>query len=123
LQADFLPRFRAVADPRWKINVETSLSVPEEALLTAIPAVDHWFVDVKDGDAARYRAYTGADSERTFSGLRLLLDTVGPHRVTVRLPLIPGYNTEEEREKTAARVTALGATHLDRFSYRVPKKK
>lgn len=123
LQADFLPRFRAVADPRWKINAETSLSVPEQALLTAIPSVDHWFVDVKDGDGDRYRAYTGAEATRTLENLRLLLDAVGPERVTVRLPLIPGFNTEEGREETAALITSLGGKRLDRFTYRLPKGK
>ena len=49
--------------------------------------------------------------------LKRLLEAAGPERVTVRVPLIPEFNTPEDRERSAERLRAMGVTRLDLFEY------
>ena len=121
LQADFLPAFRAVCGTDWKINVETSLQVPRETVASLVPIVDEWIVDAKDADAGRYKAYTGGDGTVARDNLAFLLGAVDPTRVLVRLPLIPGYNTEEDVAASREAFAALGATRFDCFRYKEPE--
>lgn len=117
LHADFIAAFRALTGGGWKLTAETSLHVPPAALETALGCVDAWIVDVKTADPAVYRAYTGGDNRQVFENLRTLAASVPPARVLVRIPLIPGFNDDADRRKTAAAVRELGFTKLDLFDY------
>ena len=117
LHADFIRAFRALCPPEWKLCAETSLAVPAEAVRTAAEAVDLFIVDCKDWNSDIYRRYTGGDGALMQANLRLLLELVGPERVTVRVPLIPDYNTPEDQARSAEALKALGVTRLDLFSY------
>lgn len=121
LYADFLPAFRAVCGSNWRINLETSLAVPRNAVdlaLTARP--DCFFVDIKESDPARYLAYTGQPHVQAWENLAYLLTQLSPERVIVRVPLMVGLNTEADVEQTVRRLRALGVTRFDRFAYRPP---
>ena len=50
--------------------------------------------------------------------LALLLSLVGADRVTVRVPLIPGFNSEEDRRVSCLALRRMGARLLDCFTYR-----
>ena len=117
LHADFLRSFRAICPGEWKICAETSLAVDPALVRTAAEAVDQFIVDCKDWDEDVYRRYTGGDGARMKDNLRLLLSLVGPERVTVRVPLIPGCNTPEHQARSVAALKALGVTRLDVFEY------
>ncbi|MBQ8396645.1 MAG: radical SAM protein [Clostridia bacterium] len=122
LYADFLPAFRAVCGPDWTINLETSLAVDRSAVELAAEAVDIFIVDIKAGDDAAYRAYTGQGSERVRDNLGWLLDRVGPARIIARVPTIPGYADDAAADAAADCLRAMGVTQLDRFTYRLPSK-
>ena len=117
LHAAFLRRFRALCPAEWRICAETSLAVPEEQLRLSLGAVDEYIADCKDMDAEIYRRYTGGDAARMKENLRLLLESVGPERVLVRVPLIPEYNTEADRGRSVRELRAMGVTRLDVFDY------
>ena len=117
LHAAFLRRFRALCPAEWRICAETSLAVPEEQLRLSLGAVDEYIADCKDMDAEIYRRYTGGDAARMKDNLRLLLESVGPERVLVRVPLIPEYNTEADRGRSVRELRAMGVTRLDVFDY------
>ena len=117
LHAQFLRQFRAVCPGEWRISAETSLAVPPEALETAAQAVDLFIVDCKDMDAEIYRRYTGGDGRRMQEGLRLLLELVGPERIRVRVPQIPGYNSAEDQQRSADALRAMGVEQIECFSY------
>ena len=117
LHAAFLRRFRALCPAEWRICAETSLAVPEEQLRLSLGAVDEYIADCKDMDAEIYRRYTGGDAARMKDNLRLLLESVGPERVLVRVPLIPEYNTEADRGRSVRELRAMGVTRLDLFDY------
>ena len=114
----FLKEFRCLCGPHWRLCAETSLSVPWESVEMAAEVVDEFIVDCKDTDGDVYRRYTGQSNEGMLENLARLVALVGAERVTVRLPLIPAYNNEEDREKSAARLASLGVRRFDRFTYK-----
>ena len=119
LRVDFITEFKQLCGKSWNLTAETSLQVPRASVEKAAEVVGDFIVDIKEGDADIYRAYTEGDAERAWDNLALLLSLVGPEHVTVRVPLIPGYNDEAATARTADRLTAMGITRIDRFTYRV----
>lgn len=117
LHAGFIAAFRRIIPAEWHIYAETSLCVPEECVRAAARCVDRFFVDIKDTDPSVYRAYTGGDVNVALDNLRLLLSLSGSDRITVRLPLIPGYNSEENRKRSAELLSEIGITDFDFFDY------
>ena len=123
LYPEFLQEFRTLCGSSWHLCAETSLSVPPENVKMAAQCIDMFYVDCKDVDHDIYRRYTGKDNFQMLDNLTQLLSAVGTERVTVRLPLIPGYNTEADRERSKARLSAMGVTQFDLFTYRTDSKK
>lgn len=117
LHADFLRAFRAVCPEEWKICAETSLAVDPALVRTAAEAVDLFIVDCKDMDEEVYHRYTGGDGALMKANLRLLLELVGPARIRVRVPLIPGYNTPAQQAGSAALLRDMGVTDTELFEY------
>lgn len=117
LQAPFLADFRKICGENWHLCAETSLWVTQAQVRIAAACIDHFYVDVKDINPKIYRAYTGQENEKVLENLRLLLSLVGPERITVRLPLIPEYNTEEDRQTSQRLLTQMGITNFDCFTY------
>ena len=123
LHTDFITAFREVCHPDWRIYAESCLNIPEENLRAAARVVDHFFIDIKDMNPEIYRAYTGKDNTLVKSNLALLLSLVGAHRITVRVPSIPDFNTEADTEASVRELQAMGVTSLDRFAYKIPTRK
>ena len=123
LHADFITAFRALVPKEWRIYAESCLNIPEENLRAAARVVDHFFIDIKDMNPAIYRAYTGKDNTLVKGNLALLLSLVGAHRITVRVPSIPDFNTEADTEASVRELQAMGVTSLDRFAYKIPTRK
>ncbi len=119
LHAPFIRRFRELCPEEWKLCAETGLAVSRELVQIASEAADTFLVDCKDMDPEIYHRYTGGDERIMEDNLKYLLDRAGPDRVTVRVPLIPGYNTPEDREKSVRKLRGLGAVRLDIFEYTV----
>lgn len=117
LHADFIRAFREICPPEWKITAETSLFVPRSYVAEVTDAVDLFVVDCKDMNGKIYRKYTGEGVLVMADNLRFLLERVGPERVIVRVPLIPEYNTAEDQQKSAEKLTKMGVTRLDLFEY------
>ncbi|MBQ8510902.1 MAG: radical SAM protein [Clostridia bacterium] len=101
---------------RWRFWLETCLAVPGEALDAVDDLIDGFIVDVKDMNPAIYTAYTSRSPNRMLANLRTLAERC-PEKVIVRLPLIEGFNTPEDVERSADTVCAMGFTRLDRFTY------
>ena len=119
LYAPILAEFREACGPDWHLCAETSLSVPWENVETAAGCIDHFYVDCKDTDPDIYRRYTGQDNGLMLSNLQRLVELAGPERIMVRLPLIPGFNTEQRRNASEQRLREMGIQHFDRFTYRI----
>ena len=119
LYGRFLQEFRQICGQDWHLCAETSLNVPREQVELAAECIDHFYVDCKDTNPDIYRRYTGRNNEKMLENLRFLLSLVGPERITVRLPLIPDYNTEEDRQRSKALLQEMGIQKFDLFTYRV----
>ena len=120
LYPDFIVRFRELCGPQWKINVETSLNVAAANVEAIADVVDAWFIDVKDLDADIYRRYTGHDNAQVIDNLSLIAGGGRAGRCVIRLPLIPGYNTDADRASSEAGLRNMGFEHFDKFNYEIP---
>jgi pyruvate formate lyase activating enzyme len=119
LYGRFLQEFRQICGQDWHLCAETSLNVPREQVELVAGCIDHFYVDCKDTNPDIYRRYTGRNNEKMLENLRFLLSLVGPERITVRLPLIPEYNTEGDRQHSKALLQKMGIQKFDLFTYRV----
>ena len=118
LYADFLRHFRQICGEHWHLCAETSLNVPWENVETAAGCIDHFYIDCKDTNPDIYCRYTGQHNARMLENLQKLLARIGPERITVRIPLIPEFNTEEDRQRSVALLQQIGITQFDLFTYR-----
>ena len=57
----------------------------------------------------------------TLGNLEYLIEAVGAQRLTVRVPLIPSFNDEADREKTRRTLEKLGVKDMDFFEYAVKR--
>ena len=119
LYSDFLLHFREICGNSWHLCAETSLNVPWENVAKAAACIDHFFIDCKDTNPDIYRRYTGQDNARMLSNLQRLLEIVGPARITVRVPLIPHFNTEQDQIRSRDLLQSLGVVNFDLFTYQV----
>lgn len=117
IQADFIAAFRAIIPKEWRIYAESSLFVPEENVYTAAKAIDHFYIDIKDADGGIYKAYTGHGNGKVLKNLKILLSLAGADKITVRVPLIPGFNTDDDRKRTVSLLKDTGITDFDQFDY------
>ena len=116
LHAAFYEQFRRLC-PDWRLCAETSLAVQPELVCRSAAVIDDFIVDCKDMNPETYHAYTGGDGTLMRENLEYLLRLIGPERITVRVPLIPAYNTAEDQAKSAEALRAMGITQLNLFKY------
>lgn len=119
LRVDFLTEFKELCGKSWNLTAETSLQVPREAVEQAAEVVGDFIVDIKESNPDIYKAYTGGDAQRAWDNLEWLIKIMGPEHVIVRVPLIPNFNSDADCDRTVAKLTALGVSRIDRFTYRV----
>ena len=99
----------------WRINVETSLNIPMDYVEGVADVVNHWIVDIKDMNPVIYKTYTGKDNTQVIQNLQYLIDHKA--KVTVRVPLIPEFNTDEDVERSIDILQWMGITDINRFTY------
>jgi pyruvate formate lyase activating enzyme len=121
LHLRFISEFRELCGPAWRLNLETSLNVPTANIEALLPLVDTIIVDVKDMNPEIYRDYTGQSNELVLDNLRLIAEAGRQNDCIIRLPLIPGYNTDVDREASRKAIESLGFHRLDLFTYKINK--
>lgn len=115
--ADFFGAFRECCTDAWVLTVETSLNVEPEMLKTAIPVIDNYIIDIKDINPDIYRSYTGKSNERVMQNLEYLLEYKSVDHIWIRVPKIPGYNTEENIKESVRYIENLGIRKIEVFPY------
>ena len=104
-QADFARELlKRAKEEGLHTAVETALNAPYELVESIIPYVDLWLVDIKHLDSLKHREYTGANNERILENIRKLTDTGVD--VTVRTPIIPGFNDTSEDVRAISKFAA-----------------
>ena len=119
LQADFIHLFRQMCPQQWRLGLESSLAVPEDALRKVVKDLDFYLIDIKDMDPVIYRAYTGRGNDEVLANLRILAQEADPDRVVVRIPLIRGFNTQKDQQRSRNALKEMGFRRFDLFSYNV----
>ena len=133
---------QALKQAEIDVTVETCGNIPLENLKKAMPYVNEFYYDVKHVDEKKLRDFTRGDSKLIMENLKWLLEKGAGEsvNVTVRTPVIPGFNDSEE-ELTAIsetvkklggrepvllpyhrlgkdKYTKLGLTYSEDFSYK-----
>ncbi len=121
LRPQFIREFRGLCGPEWQLNLETSLNVPIANVEALLPVVNTLIIDIKDMNPDIYRDYTGQNNALVLENLRLIAKTGRQSDCIVRIPLIPGYNTDADRENSRKALEALGFTRFDLFTYQIRK--
>lgn len=121
LQPGFIRRFRKLCGDGWQINLETSLNVPTDNIASLLPVVNTLIIDIKDLNPETYCNYTGQDNSRVLDNLRLIADGDRQSDCIIRIPLIPDFNTETDRDASRAALEQLGFTRFDLFTYQIRK--
>lgn len=115
---EFIMEFRKLCGTRWKITVETALACHPHNIELLAPIVDLWIVDIKDMNPRTREKYTGrmGDSAHQLCYLKQygIVDNV-----TIRVPHIPGFNTDEDVKRSIEQVKILGFKDIQEFEYLV----
>lgn len=107
LYAEYIRTFIEKYCDHWKVDMETSINVSKDNLKILIPVIDHFFVDIKSWNSNTYWDYTGISNEQVIENLKLLAEEC-PEKVTVRIPLIQGYNDVTEQTNTVQVMESMG---------------
>lgn len=117
LRSDFIKAFAEIMNPEWKLTIETSLNVPLENVKAIVSLVQMWYVDIKDMNPDIYKAYGCKENKQVISNLQWLAANGYADKVIIRLPLIPEYNTDEDRQRSQQQLEKMGFTNFDKFNY------
>lgn len=88
--------------------VETCLHVPWRYIEPSLPYVDLFLADLKHVDDAAFRQWTGGSARRVLDNLKRLAQA--GKKMTIRVPLIPGFNADEASIKA---ITMFAADELN----------
>ena len=119
LHSTFIKAFCEQCPKEWRITIESSLNVPRKNVEEVLPFVKEWIIDIKDVNPDIYKAYSGISNERVIDNLKWIATEHSNllSNITIRLPHIPNYNTDDDRNKSQAFLETLGYTRFDRFEY------
>ncbi len=117
LRSKFISEFCKITPHEWNISLETSLNVSKRHLEEVIQFIDHFFIDVKDLEPVIYKKYTSTDNIKVYENLQLLAAKIPQNKITIRLPLIYGYNNEEKRKASIEKLKRMGFDNFDLFKY------
>lgn len=121
LYPKFISEFKQICPKEWKINVETSLNVSKSSLVHLLGIVDRFIIDIKDMNPITYKQYTGHDNTKVIDNLQFLVQQGLADSMLVRVPLIPGYNTEEDITKSLLTLSKIGIKKTERLIYTTKK--
>jgi pyruvate formate lyase activating enzyme len=98
---EILRRFKAEG---LHTAVDTTGFVKSEIVERVIPYTDLFLYDLKHMDSEKHRQVVGVPNELILDNARLIAERGG--KMQVRIPLIPGFNADEENLRATARFCA-----------------
>ncbi len=118
LRSEFIREFRQLCGEAWNLTVETSLNIPRQHLETLLPIINHYIVDIKDMNPDIYRKYTGRNNDQSINNLKWLAKQGMAKHITVRIPHIPHFNTQEDIDRSVEQLKEMGFSRFNIFTYR-----
>lgn len=119
LHTEFISSFRQACNPEWSIAIETSLNIESCKLISMIDCIDNWIIDIKDMNPLIYQAYTGVNNREVIHNLELLSEAKKQSKCLIRLPYIPGFNSQEDIKNSKRLLLDMGYTNFDEFQYEI----
>ena len=121
LNSAYIKEFCQQCPKEWRISIESSLNVPRKNVEDVLPFVKEWIIDIKDINPEIYKAYSGISNERVIDNLKWIASEHPEmlSSITIRIPHIPNYNNDDDRNKSQALLETLGYTNFDRFEYMI----
>ena len=96
LQKNVVNLLKQAKERRINTSIETSGYADREHLLEAAKYLDEVFYDIKSLDDEKHYAYTGVHNKRILENLVSLCQSCPEKKITVRTPVIPGFNDSKE---------------------------
>lgn len=111
-QPDFLlALMQELKKQGYNLCIETCLHAPTETVLKIIPLTDAFLCDIKHVDPVKHKLHVGTTPELILTNLKHILDN-GCH-VTVRIPVIPDFNHDNESmSHIAQKLSELGVRNV-----------
>lgn len=122
LYPDFIFEFRKLCGPEWNLTLETALNVPMDNLQRLAPAINDYIIDIKDMSPDIYRRYTDKDNTVVKENLQWLINQNITEHITIRIPHIPNFNTDEDIARSREELQKMGVLHFDEFHYKIQQK-
>ncbi len=102
LQSPFLEKLLPLLKQQnVHVLLQTAGNYPRRMLEPLLPLLDAVFFDLKAGDEAGYRQFTGGGADHVFDNLAWLAGQAVD--LTVRMPAVPGMNTDAKTLAAVAR--------------------
>ena len=120
LKSDEIVGFCKMMPSEWQISIETSLNVEQRHLEAVSPYIHHYYIDVKDMNPTIYHRYTSLNNNNVIENLQWLANHEDLRKVTIRLPHIPNFNTQEDIDESKRTLEAMGFEDFDCFEYITP---
>lgn len=117
MNAEFIIEFARLCPDNWRLTIETSLQCSCEVIEALAPYINKWIVDVKDMNDSIYRKYTGVDTG-VKEQLMCLKKNVPMENITVKVPLIPRFNTKKDVENSVHELERMGFENIVKIEYR-----
>lgn len=121
LYPQFISEFRELCGQAWQLNLETSLNVPAINVKALLQVVNTLIIDIKDLAPDIYLDYTRQSNDLVLDNLHLIAEARRQNDCIIRIPLIPGHNTDADREASRKTLETLGFTRFDLFTYLIRK--
>ena len=119
LYPKFIEQFARICSPDWNLRLETSLNVPTENVISLLPIIDEWLVDIKLWDVQKYKDYTGKDNHNVLQNLQYLLPI--KDKVIIRIPLIEGLTDYSGIERVEQELLSIGFVNIQKYCYLKPQ--
>jgi pyruvate formate lyase activating enzyme len=104
-QGEFvLSALKALAEKGFHSTVDTSGHAPTELVMATIPYTDLYLYDIKYINSEKHAILTGADNKLIHANIKALADCGAD--VIISVPLIPGYNDDDDNLAETARFIA-----------------
>ena len=117
LRAEFIEEFKRICPSNWRISIETAMNVEQSFVQRLLDVIDHYYIDIKDINNTIYKSYTGKSNHHVIENLKFLAQHGLADKITIRVPLIPGFNTADDQEKSIAYLKELGFKNFNKFTY------
>ena len=116
MQELFIVEFAKLCPKNWKITLETSLDCSFNTIKALAPYVDEWIVDIKSMNADIYYRYTGKNSA-VHQHLECAKRLLPADKVTIKVPHIPDFTTEEDVRESIRELRELGFANIVECDY------